>query len=132
MKEKNKIKRRLIRFFILLFISLFVTLGFHLSFKNFIGKVLLSNRIIESYVVNFILGYASYIFLLFSLKKYVSSLGFIFMYISFFKFLVFYLLFKPFYNLNLNIELSEFLTIMIPYGVTLIAEIYYISRVLKN
>ena len=54
------------------------------------------------------------------------------MYTSFAKFVVFYFVFKADYSLDGNVDISEFLTIMIPYSFTLTAEIYAMSKVLKN
>jgi hypothetical protein len=132
MKEKMNRKRSLINFFIVLLISLSAVFFTHLVIKKTIDELLFSNLIIESYLLNFCLGYFSFVVLIFSMKKYVSSLGYILIYISFLKFLIFYFLFKPYYNINQSIELDEFLTLMVPYGVTLAAEIYSLSKVLKT
>ena len=132
MKEKIKIQKKLIRFLFVLLFLLFLVLSFHLLVKFCLGKDVFSNRIIWSYLLNFCLGYASYIVLILSLKKYVTTLGFIFMYISFAKLIVFYVVFKPGYSLNGGVDIGDFLTIMIPYASTLIVEIYSISKVLKN
>ena len=132
MKEKMKRKKSLINFFIVLLICLLTVFFAHLAIKKTIGELLFSNRIIESYLLNFCLGYVSFMVLIFSMKKYMSSLGYILINISFFKFFLIYFLFKPYYNLNQSIELGEFLTVMVPYGVTLTAEIFYLSKVLKT
>lgn len=132
MKEKKKIQKRLISFFCLLSVVLLLVFGFHILINYCFGKNLFSNRIIESYFINFSLGFASFITLILSVKKYVSSLGFIFMYTSFAKFAVFYFVFKANYSSSGDVDIAEFLTIMIPYSFTLIAEIYAMSKVLKN
>ena len=132
MKEKTKRKKSLIDFFIVLLISLLAVFFAHLAIKKTMGELLFSNRIIESYLLNFCLGYTSFIVLIFSIKKYMSSLGYILIYISFLKFLIFYFLFKPYYNINQSIEIGEFLTVIVPYSVTLTAEIFHLSKVLKT
>jgi len=132
MKEKRKNQKSLIRFFILLFILLLLTFSVHTFFKYLLNQYVFSNRIIDSYLLNFCLGYFSYVVLILSLNKHVTSLGFIFMFTSFAKFVVFYLVFKADYSSNGDVEIAEFLTIMIPYAFTLIAEIYSMSKVLKN
>ncbi|MBO72101.1 MAG: hypothetical protein CMD35_00655 [Flavobacteriales bacterium] len=104
----------------------------HAGFKYFVGEPIFSNRIVESYVLNFCLGYASFIVLMLSLKKHINSLGFIFMYTSFFKFVVFYLLFKSYFNSDGEIDGGEFLTLIIPYAFALFGEIFTMSRVLKE
>ena len=83
MKEKTKRKKSLIDFFIVLLISLLAVFFAHLAIKKTMGELLFSNRIIESYLLNFCLGYTSFIVLIFSIKKYMSSLGYILIYISF-------------------------------------------------
>lgn len=132
MKEKMKRKRSLVNFFLVLLICLLTVFFAHLAIKKTIGELLFSNRIIESYLLNFCLGYVSFVVLIFSMRKFVSSLGYILIYISFLKFLIFYFLFKPYYNINQSVELDEFLTVMVPYGVTLAAEIYFLSKALKT
>ena len=132
MKEKMKRKRSLVNFFLVLLICLLTVFFTHLAIKKTIGELLFSNRIIESYLLNFCLGYVSFVVLIFSMRKFVSSLGYILIYISFLKFLIFYFLFKPYYNINQSVELDEFLTVMVPYGVTLAAEIYSLSKALKT
>ncbi len=132
MIEKKRSQKRLVSFFILLLVGLFLIFGFHILFNFCFGKDLFSNRIIESYFLNFLLGFASFFVLLLSLKKFVSSLGFIFMYTSFAKFVVFYVVFKADYSLNGNVDTGEFLTIMIPYSFTLFAEIFAMSNVLNK
>jgi hypothetical protein len=91
-----------------------------------------SNKIIESYLLNFLLGFSSYIVLVLSVKKYLSSLGYIFMCTSFAKFMVFFIIFKPYYRSNGEVDFGEFLTIMTPYAFALAAEIYSMSKVLKK
>jgi len=132
MKEKMKRKRSLVNFFLVLLICLLTVFFAHLAIKKTIGELLFSNRIIESYLLNFCLGYVSFVVLIFSMRKFVSSLGYILIYISFLKFLIFYFLFKPYYNINQSVEIDEFLTVMVPYGVTLAAEIYSLSKALKT
>ena len=125
-------KNHLIKFLIFLSTSLLIVFILHIGFNYLRTKSLFSNRIIESYLVNALLAYISFIILFFSTKKYVSSLGFIFMIISIGKFLIFYILFKPYYSLNQNVDLEEFLTIMIPYSISLFTEIYALSKILKD
>lgn len=125
-------KNHLIKFLIFLSTSLLIVFILHIGFNYLRTKSLFSNRIIESYLVNALMAYISFIILFFSTKKYVSSLGFIFMIISIGKFLIFYILFKPYYSLNQNVDLEEFLTIMIPYSISLFTEIYALSKILKD
>ncbi|MBK21223.1 MAG: hypothetical protein CMP63_02745 [Flavobacteriales bacterium] len=103
-----------------------------MAVKFFLGKDIFSNRIVQSYLLNFGLGYLSFLVLLLSSKKYINSLGYIYMYTSFFKFIVFFIIFKSYFSLDGEIDLGEFLTLMIPYAFTLFAEIHTMSRLLKD
>ena len=125
-------KNPLIKFLILLSTSLLIVFILHVGFNYLRSNNLYSNRIIESYLLNILMAYISFIILFFSTKKYVSSLGFIFMIISLVKFLIFYILFKPYYSLNQNVDLEKFLTIMIPYSISLSTEIYALSKILED
>lgn len=132
MNEKIKIRKKLISFLFFLVFLLSLVLAFHLAVKYYLGKDVFSNRILKSYLLNFTLGYLSFLVLILSLKKHTTSLGFIYMYTSFLKLVVFYILFKSYFSLDGEIDLDEFLTLMIPYGFTLFAEINTMSRVLKD
>ena len=131
MKKKSRLNK-LIKFLLLLTFFLLLAFSVHITIKHLIGEPIFSNKIIESYLMNFCLGSVSYIVLLLSFKRRLESLGYIFMYTSFAKFICFFLILKPDYSLDQNIDIGEFLTIMIPYGLTLIAEIFFISKELKN
>jgi hypothetical protein len=54
------------------------------------------------------------------------------MYTCFGKFVVFFIAFKPYYIANGSVDFGEFMTLMIPYSFALIAEIYSMSKALKN
>ncbi len=125
-------KQPLIKFTVLLSASLLIVFYLHLGYNYLSDNYLYSNKIIESYFLNFFMAFISYLVLFFSIKKYVSSLGFIFMITSVVKFLVFYILFHSHYSLNENIDLQEFLTIMIPYSTSIINEIHALSKILKD
>ena len=125
-------KQPLIKFTVLLSASLLIVFYLHLGYNYLSDNYLYSNKIIESYFLNFFMAFISYLVLFFSIKKYVSSLGFIFMITSVVKFLVFYILFHSHYSLNENIDLQEFLTIMIPYTTSIINEIHALSKILKD
>ncbi|MAW64708.1 MAG: hypothetical protein CMD18_00775 [Flavobacteriales bacterium] len=132
MKEKRKNQKNLTSFFILLSSLLLVVFSCHVLVKYLLDETVFSNRITESYLLNFFLGFLSYVVLILSIKKHLSSLGFIFMYTSFGKFVVFFIAFKPYYSANGTVDFDEFMTLMIPYSFALVAEIYSMSKVLKN
>ncbi len=132
MKETRKSQKSLISFFILLSGLLLVVFSCHVLIKYLQNQTVFSNRIIESYLLNLFLGFMSYVVLILSAKKYITSLGFIFMYTSFGKFVIFFIAFKPYYSATESVDFGEFMTLMIPYSCALVAEIYSMSKVLKN
>ena len=132
MKETRKSQKSLISFFIFLSGLLLVVFSCHVLIKFLQNQTVFSNRIIESYLLNLLLGFVSYVVLILSMKKHITSLGFIFMYTSFGKFVIFFISFKPYYSANGSVEFGEFMTLMIPYSFALVAEIYSMSKVLKN
>ena len=132
MNKKIKIRKKLTSFLFYLVFLLSAVFIVHLALKSYLGNEVFSNRIVQSYLLNFGLGYLSFLVLLLSLKKHTTSLGFIYMYTSSVKLVLFYILFKSYFSLDGEIDLDEFLTLMIPYGFTLFAEIHTMSRVLKD
>lgn len=65
-------------------------------------------------------------------KKYLSSLGFIYMGSSLVKFIFFFALFYPTYNMDENVEKQEFITFFIPYAAALIYETTHLVRILNR
>lgn len=131
MREMIKKTENLVKFFFIMFLFLFLAFIVHISVNDILGENVFSNKILESYLLNFVLGYLSFIGLLVAKRRYLPNLGYIFMYTSLVKFLIFYIIFKPYYNINGDVEIAEFLTILIPYSIALYLEIYFITKKLK-
>ncbi|MFT7498641.1 MAG: hypothetical protein ACI8QP_001227 [Porticoccaceae bacterium] len=115
-----------------LFLLLVVVFLIHIGILNFLGLPLFENKIILSYVINFLL--AAIIFTaIYRLKEtQKDNLGFLFIGGSFIKFLVFFLLFYPFFKLDGNIDKLEFSSFFVPYIVCLVIETTSLSKFLNK
>lgn len=115
-----------------LFLLLVVVFLIHIGILNFLVLPLFENKIILSYVINFLL--AAIIFTaIYRLKEtQKDNLGFLFIGGSFIKFLVFFLLFYPFFKLDGNIDKLEFSSFFVPYIVCLVIETTSLSKFLNK
>jgi hypothetical protein len=115
-----------------LFLLLVVVFLIHIGILNFLVLPLFENKIILSYVINFLL--AAIIFtVIYRLKEtQKDNLGFLFIGGSFIKFLVFFLLFYPFFKLDGNIDKLEFSSFFVPYIVCLVIETTSLSKFLNK
>ena len=121
-----------IKFITILFVALGLSFTTHLVALHLLELPLFENRIVLSYVVNFVLA-ASIFYVLFHFKeKLKNSIGFLFMGGSFLKFVVFFLLFYPFYKSDGEIQKIEFAAFFVPYAIALILETYFTSKMLNN
>jgi len=117
--------------FILLLIILLV-FAIHLMILSWVNLSLFENKIILSYIVNYILAAVILLVIQFTLVKKSSHSGFIFMAGSGLKFLVFFLVFYPAYRQNGVMETPEFAAFFVPYAVCLASEVFYLSKQLNN
>lgn len=116
----------------LLFVALSTSFLLHLLLLNFLELPLFENRIILSYVINFVLAAAIFYTLFHFKEKLKNSIGFLFMGGSFLKFIVFFLLFYPVYKTDGEMQKIEFATFFVPYAIALILETYFTSKMLNN
>jgi hypothetical protein len=116
----------------ILFVSLALSFGIHLLVLHYLELPLFENRIILSYVVNFVLAASIFYALFYFKEKLKNSIGFLFMGGSFLKFIVFFLLFYPLYKSDGDIQKIEFATFFVPYAIALILETYFTSKMLNN
>lgn len=122
----------LIYFFSTIIITLAVAFGVHLLVLYDMQKPLLGNKIILSYVINFVL--VTVIFTLIYLLKdqFKSQIGIFFILGSAIKFGFFFLFFYPSFNADNSINLTEFASFFVPYSLCLLVETFFIAKVLKN
>lgn len=116
----------------LLLVSLCVLFALHILLLYTLELPLFADRIVTSYIVNFVLAIAIYAVMLLLKNKYLNQLGFIFMFGSFFKFIVFFTILYPLYKTDGIITKTEFASFFIPYVVCLIIEITSLSKWLNK
>lgn len=121
-----------IKFAIILFVILALSFTIHLSTLHFMELPLFNNKIVLSYLVNFILAVSIFYALFHFKEKLKNSIGFLFMAGSFLKFIVFFILFYPLYKSDGEIQKIEFAAFFVPYVFALILETYYTSKMLNN
>jgi hypothetical protein len=90
------------------------------------------NLFLRAYIVNFLLAIVIFIILELAKKRFVTSLGFIYMAGSLVKFTGFFIFFYPTYNSDGDIGKPEFITFFVPYAVCLAFETYYLVQMLNN
>ena len=121
-----------IKFTTILFTALGLSFVAHLSALHLFDLPLFENKIVLSYIINFVLA-ASIFYGLFHFKeKLKNSIGFLFMGGSFLKFIIFFLLFYPSYKNDGEIQKIEFAAFFVPYAIALILETYFTSKMLNN
>lgn len=119
-------------FYTQLFFLLFVVFLIHIGILNFLGLSLFDNKIVLSYVINFLLAAIIFTAIYRLKEKQKDNLGFLFIAGSFVKFLVFFLLFYPFFKADGNIDKLEFSSFFVPYIVCLVIETTSLSKFLNK
>jgi hypothetical protein len=121
------------RYFLPIFILLILLVfSLHLFFLSILNHSLFSDKIIESYLLNFLIAIIIY-FLIYQFKDtFKNSLGFLFILGSFIKFLLFYALIYPSFKLDGDISKYEFASFFIPYFTCLIYETLAVSTLLNS
>ncbi len=114
------------------FIVLAVVFCAHISILDIFDFPLFENRIILSYVINFILVVVIFGVLYLLRRKYKSQLGFLFLIGSFLKFAIFFMVFYPFYKQDDIITKLEFAAFFTPYVFGLILESVSLSKWLNK
>lgn len=121
-----------ISFGLKLFLSLAIIFCTHIAILNYLNFPLFENRIIVSYVLNFILAITIYQVLYKLRVKYLDLLGFIYMGGSLLKFVIFFIFFNPFYKADGNVSSLEAAAFLIPYSICLFFETFYLIKLLNN
>ncbi|MGJ8731882.1 MAG: DUF6168 family protein [Cellulophaga sp.] len=122
----------LIYFFSTIIISLAVAFGVHLLVLDDMQKPLFDNKIVLSYVINFVLVTVIFTIIYLLRNQFKTQLGIFFIIGSAIKFLFFFMLFYPSFNADDNINLTEFASFFVPYSICLLVETFFIAKVLKN
>ncbi len=125
-------KKEILKFLAVLLLVLIGVFASHLFILQNIELPIFGDRIVLSYVLNYILAAAILIFINSKFNKKSSHTGFIFLAGSGLKFLVFFLVFYPFYREDGTMSTTEFAAFFIPYATCLILEVAYLSKQLNN
>jgi hypothetical protein len=119
-------------FYTQLFLVLVVVFLIHIGILNFLELPLFDNKIVLSYVINYLLAAVIFTAIYRLKEKQKDNLGFLFIGGSFIKFLVFFLLFYPFFKADGNIDKLEFSSFFVPYIVCLVIETTSLSKFLNK
>ena len=125
-------KRGTFKFLIILLLVLAFVFALHLLVLQNMELSIFSDRIVLSYVLNYVLAATILIFIQSRFNKKSSHTGFIFLAGSGLKFLFFFLVFYPFYREDGTMATSEFAAFFGPYATCLILEVAYLSKQLNN
>lgn len=125
-------RRNILKFSSLLLLIVLLVFALHLAVLYALGLPLLNDRLLACYSVNFLLAIIIYIVMLVLRHKYLNQLGFIFLFGSLLKFVVFFIVFYPFFKADGVISKTEFAAFFIPYAVSLIIEIFSLSKWLNK
>ncbi|MCK5638129.1 MAG: hypothetical protein KAH67_05415 [Flavobacteriaceae bacterium] len=123
---------QIIKFIITFSLSLLVVFAIHIFYLNTQNLPLFDNKIIEAYVINFLVAIAIYASLYLLKNKYKEQLGFLYMGGSFIKFILFFIFFYPSYKLDGQMSSLEFGAFFIPYVISLIFETLGVIKILKK
>ncbi len=104
----------------------------HISILKLLDYKPFSNQIIATYLVNYFLALAIYLFINKLKIKYGHLTGFLFMIGSFLKFLIFFIFFFPLYRLDGVINRFEFASFFIPYLTCLVFETLFLVKILNK
>lgn len=125
-------KREVFNFLTVLLLVLTVVFAIHLFILQKIEIPIFSDRIIPSYLLNYIMAATILIFIQSKFNKKSSQTGFIFLAGSGLKFLVFFIVFYPLYQQDGTMSSSEFAAFFVPYASCLILEVIFLSKQLNN
>ena len=124
--------KQIFQFTALITLLLAIVFSIHLLTLDTLSLPLFENKIITSYLINYILTIGIFITLLSLKEKFAESLGYIFFIGSFLKFIVFFLLINPSFKEDGDVSRLEFLSFFIPYGISLIFEVTFLVKTLNK
>ena len=124
--------KKSICFLILLFIILCTVFAVHLVSLSLIELPIFDNRIITSYIINYLLAVLLFVIIQSNINKQSNNTAFIFMLGSGIKFVVFFIVLYPYYQENGIMEKPEFAAFFVPYATCLILEVLFLSKQLNN
>lgn len=121
-----------VRFLGFLFAILLLFFIAHIGVLYFLEAPLFQNRIILSYIVNYLLASGLLYFVASNFNKQASNTAFIFLLGSGIKFVIFFVLFYPHYSADSQMQTNEFAAFFVPYATCLTLEVLFLSKELNN
>lgn len=126
-------KLKPIPLFLLIFIPLLgVSFFLHTAILQNNGLPKYGDKIVLSYVINFLVASIIYIGLYRYRNKLKTQIGFVFMGGSFLKFILFFILFYPSYKMDGEMDSSEFVAFFVPYVICLAVETVSTAKMLHK
>ncbi|SRX72496.1 DUF6168 family protein [Aequorivita antarctica] len=125
-------KKATFKFLAVLLLVLTVVFAAHLFILQNMELPIFDDRIVLSYLLNFVMAGTILIFIKSKFNKKSLHTGFLFLAGSGLKFLVFFLVFYPVYQQDGTMSSSEFAAFFVPYATCLILEVIYLSKQLNN
>ena len=125
-------KKTTFKFLTVLLLVIVIVFAAHLFILKNIELPIFADRILLSYLLNYVLAASILIFIQSKFNKKSSHTGFIFLAGSGLKFLVFFLVFYPYYREDGTMSTSEFAAFFVPYATCLILEVAFLSKQLNN
>ena len=122
----------ILSFLVIIVALLVLVFVIHVSCLSNLGLEKYDDKIVLSYVINFLLAATIYVGLYSLRNRLKTQIGFIFMAGSFLKFIFFFILFYPAYKVDGEIDTSEFAAFFIPYLICLVVETVFTDKMLQK
>ena len=124
--------KTILKFSAFLTIIILIFFGLHITTLHFIHQPLFENQLIGCYIFNYILAIITVITLTVLQHKIAGSLGFIFMAGGLIKFALFFAIFYPSFKEDGDMNRLEFSSFFVPYAISLISEVIFLSKTLNK
>lgn len=125
-------KRIQIQFLWKLILVSAIAFGLHILTLYLLEFPLFENKIILAYALNVGIALLVFNILYIFRERFKKQLGFLFLFGSALKFILFFILFNGSYRADGDISGFEFSAFFIPYAVTLIVEVYSLTKWLNK
>jgi hypothetical protein len=122
----------ILRFSIVILVASSILFALHtLVLDSFFPDYVIS-KIVMSYGLSLVLSIVAFVVLILCSGKFSENLGFVFMWTIFVKFGVYLFVFKLLYVLDSDPRGVDLSMLLVPYLSTLLFEVYFITRYLKD
>ena len=121
-----------IGFVLLLTVILGVSFGIHAYVQDVLQIGSFEKHIILNYCFNYVLTIGVFVALVVFERKKSDQLGFVFLASSVIKLILFLVFLYPDIKASVGLRSAEFASFFIPYGISVLAEILYLLRLLNS